>query len=101
MAKLSDDELRELVAKANPDVEIDDTPRPPKTPPPGIRSLPDRRALSDKVARYRGLAADAELPPLSDDESQFIGIKVNTPEGTLRRSALVSTETGEIIAEQG
>jgi hypothetical protein len=82
-------------------VVIDDTPRQPKRPPLGIWSLPDRQALSHKVARCRGLdaAVDVKPQPLSEDQFQFVGVKVNTADGTLRKSALLSTETGEIIAE--
>ncbi|WP_156746870.1 hypothetical protein [Mycobacterium sp. E2733] len=100
---MSDDELRELIAKSAPDVLIEDTRRQTKEPPPGIRSLPDRKTLAEKVARYRGLDASAvvEPQPLSEDQSQFVDLTVRTAEGTLRKAAMVSTETGEIIAEQG
>ncbi|OBA87077.1 hypothetical protein A5662_02685 [Mycobacteriaceae bacterium 1482268.1] len=102
MAKLSNDELRELIENTEPDVVVDDTKRAAPAAPPGVRSMPDRSALAAKVARARGVDAPPQEPaPLTDDESQFFDTRVETAEGTSRKAAVVSRTTGRIIAEQG
>jgi hypothetical protein len=103
MVRLNDDELRNLIARTAPDVEVDATEDSEAAPPPpGVRSMPDREALAAKVARARGLDAPAGEPAqLSDDESQFFDQKVKTADGSSRKAAVVSKRTGKIIAEQG
>jgi predicted component of type VI protein secretion system len=103
MARLSNDELRSLIADTAPDIVVDEsTTRAVAPPPPDVKPMPDRAALAAKVARARGLDAPAEAPaPLQADQSQFFDQKVETADGTTRKAAVISCATGQIIAQQG
>lgn len=111
MAKLNDDELRHLIAETTPDAVFDDAmPRTPKKTPSTARSVVNRADLARKVAAQRlGLDSadrslkDVESPgPLYAHASQFIGQRMRNPEGMPTvKTAVISTETGERIAEQG
>ena len=106
MARLSDDELQELLAKGNPERSLDTSLAPqPKKAPPTARTTADRAKLAEKVRAQRGIATDAPAPEpeeLHDDEAQMTTLTVTGPDGTPRRKgAIVDTHTGKIIAEQG
>jgi hypothetical protein len=104
MPKLSDDELRALIATADPDAAVADAPRRRSTSPPASATrVPDRSELAAKVARVRG-ARDAGLepPPLTDIDSQMVTLTVTGDDDRqYPQAAVVSTTTGARIAEQG
>ena len=108
--RLSDDELRQLIAETTPDAVFDDSmPRTPREAPGSARVVVDRAALARKVAAQRlGLDSNANLPEtetpgeLDTERSKFIGQRMTNTEGMPTvKTAIVSTETGEWIAEQG
>jgi hypothetical protein len=103
MARLSDDQLRSLIADTAPDVVVcDSTARAVAPAPPDVKPMPDRAALAAKVARVRGVDAPGEEPaPLQADQSQFFDQKVETADGTTRKAAVISRVTGQVIAQQG
>jgi hypothetical protein len=106
MARLSDDELQELLSTGNPDRNLDHSLAPqPKKAPPTARTTADRAKLAQKVRDSRGIAADAAAPEpeaLHDGDAQITTLTVTGPDGTPRRKgAIVDTHTGRIIAEQG
>jgi hypothetical protein len=113
VAKLDEDELRDLIAKNIPDAVFDDTmSRITTTVPSSAHAVVDRSDLARKVAAQRlGIDSHAnvaalqnleEPEPLVTDESKFIGRQVQGPEGEASvKTTVVSTETGEAIAEQG
>ncbi|AGB26682.1 hypothetical protein Mycsm_06545 (plasmid) [Mycobacterium sp. JS623] len=106
MARLSDEELNELLVRNNPDQRVDQSlPPQPKQAPPTARTTADRAKLAEKVRQNRGIASDAPAPEpeeLHDDEAQITTLTVTGPDGTPRRKgAIVDTHTGKIIAEQG
>ena len=106
MARLSDDELQDLLAKGNPNRRLDHSLQPqPKKAPPTALTTADRADLAAKVRSYRGVASDAPAPEpeqLHDDQTQITTLTVTGPDGTPRRKgAIVDTHTGKIIAEQG
>jgi hypothetical protein len=108
MPKLSDDELRALIANADPDAIVADTPRRRSTrPPASAKPVPDRNELAAKVARVRGardlgLDAEVEPAPLTDIDSQMVTLTVTGDDDKeQRQAAVVSTRTGDRIAEQG
>jgi hypothetical protein len=107
MPKLSDDELRALIAKADPDAIVDTRRRRSARAPASAKAVPDRSELAAKVARVRGardarLDADVEPPPLDHIDSQMVTLTVTGDDDTERQqAAVVSTTTGDRIAEQG
>lgn len=113
MAKLDDDELRELIMKNIPDAVFDDAISHASTAaPPSDDVVVNRADLARKAAAQRlGVDSHANLAalldlrepqPLVTDESKFIGRRMHSPEGgTSVKTTVVSTETGEPIAEQG
>jgi hypothetical protein len=108
MPKLSDDEIRALIAKADPDAVVAERPRRRSArPPASAKAVPDRSELAAKVARVRGardLGLDAEVapPPLTDIDSQMVTLTVTGDDDTEHhQAAVVSTTTGDRIAEQG
>jgi hypothetical protein len=108
MPKLSDDELRALIATADPDAVVADAPRRRSASPPASATrVPDRNELAAKVARVRGardLGLDAEIepPPLTDIDSQMVTLTVTGDDDKEHhQAAVVSTRTGARIAEQG
>jgi hypothetical protein len=106
MARLSDDELQDLLARGNPDRSLDHSlPPQPKKAPATALTTADRAKLAQKVREARGIASDAPAPEpeeLRDDDAQITTLTVTGPDGTPRRKgAIVDTHTGKIIAEQG
>jgi hypothetical protein len=105
MPKLDDDELRALIAEADPDAVVDTTRRRSTRPPASAKAVPDRGALAAKVARVRAardVGLDAEPPPLTDIDSQMVTLTVTgDDDAEHRQAAVVSTTTGDRIAEQG
>jgi|SRR6267142_3990261 hypothetical protein len=107
MAKLTEEQLRELVAKSAPDAEIDEAPRPPKKRPPTAVSVPNRADLSTKIAKTRAALDDAavdanvEPEPLDDDQSEIVSFRTEGPEGAPRTQTVLMSKDGNIIAEQG
>jgi hypothetical protein len=71
---------------------------------PGRRDPELAAKVRGTVESFAAVAADsAEEPaPLTDDESALVNLKVDKPDGSSgRKAAVVSTTTGEILAEQG
>jgi hypothetical protein len=107
MAKLTEEQLRELVAKSTPDAEIDEAPRPAKKRPPTAVSVPNRADLSTKIAKTRAALDDAavdanvEPEPLDDDQSEIVSFRTEGPEGAPRTQTVLMSKDGNIIAEQG
>jgi hypothetical protein len=108
MAKLTEEQLRELVAKTAPDAEIDEAPRPPKERPPTAVSVPNRADLSTKIAKTRAALDDeaavdtnVEPEPLADNQSEIVSFRTEGPEGAPRSQTVLMSKDGEIIAEQG
>lgn len=113
MAKLDDDELRELISQNIPDAVFDDMmTRVATVPPPSAHVVVDRAELARKIAAQRlGIDSHAVVPELDDlqtpspliaDKSAFIGRPMRSADGiTSVKTTVVSTETGEAIAEQG
>jgi hypothetical protein len=108
MAKLSDQELRALIAESAPDAFLvqDDGSSP--TTPSSVRQVADRAQLAKKLASRHGLDARPKFapppspPPLVAGQSKFGGHTVEGPRGRLRTNATVySAETAEPIIEQG
>jgi hypothetical protein len=107
MAKLTEEQLRELIAKSAPNAEIDQAPRAAKEPPPSARPVPDRADLSIKIAKSRAALDDAALDtniqpePLHDDQSEIVSLRTEGPEGAPRSQTVLMSNDGDIIAEQG
>lgn len=107
MAKLTEEQLRDLVAKTAPDAEIDEAPRPPKQRPPSAVSVPNRADLSTKIAKTRAALDDADIDapaepePLDDDQSEIVSFRTEGPEGAPRSQTVLMSKDGNIIAEQG
>ena len=106
MARLSDDELQDLLARGNPDLSVDQTlPPQPKTVPSTARTTADRSKLAQKVRDQRGIATDAPVPEpaeLRDGDAQIATVTVKGPDGAPRRKGvIVDTHTGKVITEQG
>jgi hypothetical protein len=106
MVRLNDDELQELLARGNPDRNLDQSlPPQPKAAPPTARVTANREQLAKKVRDERGIDSDAPVAKpaeLSDGDAQITTLTVTGPDGTPRRKgAIVDTHTGRIIAEQG
>ncbi len=106
MARLSDEELQELLDQANPGVDHSLPPQP-KEPPASAQRTADRSRLAAKVRRAEQDGVDRVAPApepeeLHDDSAQMTTLTVRGPDGTPRRQgAIVDTQTGHIIAEQG
>lgn len=106
MARLSDDELQNLLARGNPDSNMDHSlPPQPKAAPSTARTTADRAKLAQKVRDQRGIATDAPAPEpeeLRDDDAQIATVTVTGPDGAPRRKGvIVDTHTGKVITEQG
>lgn len=107
MTKLTEEQLRELVAKSAPNAEIDEAPRPPRKRPPTAVSVPNRADLSTKIAKTRAalddaaVDADVEPEPLDDDQSEIVSFRTEGPEGAPRTQTVLMSKDGNIIAEQG
>jgi hypothetical protein len=107
MAKLTEEQLRELIAKSAPGAEIVDAHRPPKAPPSSAISVPNRADLSTKIAKRQaamdGAAIDtgAEPDPLDDDQSEIVSFRTEGPEGAPRSQTVLLSKDGDVIAEQG
>ena len=107
MTKLTEEQLRELVAKSAPNAEIDEAPRPPRKRPPTAVSVPNRADLSTKIAKTRAalddaaVDADVEPEPLDDDQSEIVSFRTEGPDGAPRTQTVLMSKDGNIIAEQG
>jgi hypothetical protein len=107
MAKLTEEQLRELIAKSTPNAEIDETPRSAKEPPSSAVTVPDRADLSTKIAKTRvalgggALDANVEPAPLDDDQSEIVSLRTEGPAGAPQNRTVLLSKDGEIIAEQG
>ncbi len=98
MAKLTQEQLRELIAKSTPNAEIDETPRSAKKPPSSAVHVPNRADLSTKIAKTRQ-ALDAA--PLDDDQSEIVSLRTEGPAGAPQNRTVLMSKDGEILAEQG
>ncbi len=107
MAKLTQEQLRELIAKSTPNAEIDETPRSAKKPPSSAVHVPNRADLSTKIAKTRQaldagtLDADIEPAPLDDDQSEIVSLRTEGPPGAPQNRTVLMSKDGEILAEQG
>jgi|SRR5215207_10123130 len=102
MAKMSPEEIRKAIQKQAPGFDV--APEPPARDDFVVQAdakAADRKALAKKYSKRRAPDADAAEAPLEDD-TIIVPIEGATATGeVVRKTAVVSSKTGDVTAIQG
>lgn len=103
MAKMTPEQIREAIKAQAPGFDV--APEQPEHDDVVVQAdakAADRRALAKKYTKRKPRAADAAEPEPLEDDSVIVPIEGETTEGKkVRKTAVISSKTGDVTAIQG